>query len=527
MRIAALLLSSLFLIAGAACQATPTTQEPSTAALRERAAAAENLGRFGEAADAYLLLVRREPQRAEWLVEAGRCLGRSGRFREAVDLLDGGRKAFPGVIDVPAMLARTLLLEAESRDALHPEILQADAAAIAEQVLQLEPDHVDSRLVLAQARYLLGEWDEAVRVAEEAAQRHPTHPGAHILLGRIATDRFRQLLQAYERLPKDDPRIDSQFVADIDAQRERARAAYRRAAELDPSRAHPHVALAQLALLDKKTRLARDHFADAMVADPDVPLDHGALSAELDWQGRRDLYRGALERYTARPDHRAAKAATLRWHLGRAAFDGQQWRDAIAAFDAALAGNPSATNSHYYLAFSHYALGDHDAAERHAAAYAGLGAAAFADVLRTLDVERRGEARAILQFLADRAFQQGRKPASRDVNHVIACLADSADAWNNHAFLCRETGRFDDAWSSYQHALEKEPESPQLWNDAAVILQYHLPSAENLAKAKEMYGRAIAFAAKVARDPAATPAQRDAATKAASDARANLAALDK
>ncbi|MCB9887727.1 MAG: tetratricopeptide repeat protein [Planctomycetes bacterium] len=527
MRIAALLLACFLPLPTASCQQPQQAAEVTVSALRERAAAAENQGRFGDAADAFVLLTQREPGRAEWFVDAGRCLGRSGRFREALDLLDGARKQFPGVIELPAMLARTMLLEAESPGALQPEILWTDAAALAEGVLQLEPDHLDSRLLLAQARFLLGEWDTAVAVAEEAVRRHPRHPGAHILIGRIATERFKQLLTTYERVGDTNPELQQHLVADIDAQRQLANKSFRRAAALDPSRAHPHMALAQLAMLDKKTDVARGHFADALVADPNVPLDHFALNRELDWQARKAFYEGILKRYLARPAHDAAAAATLRWHLGRALFDGEQWQAAIDSFKVALADDPKATNSYYYLCLSAYHLGDHDGAEGYAAAYAALGAPAFADVLRGLDVQMRGQVRAVLQFLGDRAFQQGHKEASRDINHVIACLVDSADAWNNHAFLCRETGRFDDAWSSYQHALEKEPESPQLWNDAAVILQYHLANPENLAKARSMYAKALELAAKVERDAGASPAQRDRAAGATKDARANLAELDK
>ena len=129
---------------------------------------------------------------------------------------------------------------------------------------------------------------------------------------------------------------------------------------------------------------------------------------------------------------------------------------------------------------------------------------------------------------ADRAW--GNRSASRhsrDLNHVTACLKDSADAWNNHAFLCRETGQFEAAYASYQHAIEKEPNSPQLWNDAAVVLQYHLPSTEHLHRAREMYQRAIELAANVLADTGASPAAKKLATEARSNAKQNLAELDK
>jgi tetratricopeptide (TPR) repeat protein len=459
-------------------------------------------------------------------VAAGRCLGRSGRFREAIELLDGARTAFPAVLEVPAMLARTFLLQTESdRGMLHPEIAWADAAGLAEEVLQREPNHEDSRMVLAQARYLLGDHDEAVRQAEEAARRHPQHPGAHVLLGRIATDRFRTLLQRYER-ERPDGQVAADQVAAIDVQRRAARSAYQRAVELDSSRPHPHVALAQLALLDHRDELARKHLVDAMVADPEVAIDHGVVERGLDWRGRVDVYTEALRRYEATPQHQPKKAAALRWYLGRAHYDGAQWEPAQKLFTQALVDDPAAKNCLYYLAFAAYHAGDHDTAERHAAAYAALGAPAFADEVRRLDGELRGQTGAIVQYLADRAFQQGRREPSRDLNHVIACLKDSADAWNNHAFLCRETGRFDDALASYQHAIEKEPDSPQLWNDHGAVLQYHVPTPENRAKARTMYEKAIRLADAVLADPKAPTERRERAQRARQDATANLAALE-
>ena len=125
--------------------------------LRATAFKAEREGRYGLAADAFLKLVASSPSRIDWVVAAGRCLGRSGRFSEAIDLLDDGRKRFDGDLDIAAMLARTLLLQTDSvRDMMNPEIMWADAAEICEDVLRINPDHEDCRLLLAQARDLLG-----------------------------------------------------------------------------------------------------------------------------------------------------------------------------------------------------------------------------------------------------------------------------------------------------------------------------------------------------------------------------------
>lgn len=504
-------------------------QQPAqdTNALRAKAFAAENDGRFGEAADAFVLLSKAEPARADWVVAAGRCLGRSGRFREALELLDAGRKQFPDVIDVPNMLARTLVLRLEREPGLpQPEVTLADAADLVLAVLERAPQDEDARLLLAQIRLMQGDSTAAQREAEDVQKRHPDKPGAHVLLGRLALDRFRGLLQQFEaEQPKGQAEADA--IASIDRARQAAKMAFTTAARIDPTRAHPHLMLGQIAWLDRKPLEAQQHVADALVIDPEVAVDHDALVRDKKPAERAAFYAALRDRHLAGKKPQPAKVATLRFHEGRARFDAGDWQAASACFQQALADAPAATNNLYYLFLCRYELGDHDGAEQHAARYAAVSARAFADVLRSLDGDRRGAIAAVLKFLGDRAYQQQRLPASRDLNHVIACLKDDADAWNNHAFLCRETGDFEAAFSSYQHAIEKEPDTAQLWNDAAVVLQYHLKGADNLAKARTMYERALQLADKALADAGLPAALRERAQKAKADAQANLAELAK
>lgn len=507
-----------------AAQGQPAAPDPS---LRERAFAAENQGRFAEAATLFLQLVQQQPDRADWVVAAGRCLGRAGRFNEAIDFLAERQQRFAGVPDVAAMLARTLLLKAE-RDplALMAEVLLADAAELAEKVLALEPNHEDARLILAQARYLQGDWQQAVAAAEEAARRHPQRAGAHVLLGRIAMDRFRSLLQQYrDTQPIDQAAAD--LAAQIDTQRRLAQRSYATAAELDPTRPFPHIALGELAWLDKKTDAALQHFAKALAIDPAAAVPYAFLDGDRTWQQRAAFYQDAQQAYLARTGASAQAASLLQFHAARALFDGQQWQPALTAFDAVIATDPGAINALYYGALAAYRLGDHDGAEERAARLAARSAEEFAAILRNLSGDLRGEVGAIVQFLADRAYVGKRHDHGRDLNHVMALLRDSADAWNNYALMCRETQRYDTAWSAYESALAKEPDSPQLLNDAAVILHYHLPGQGNRDKARAMYERACTIADQVLADRTADARSRERAAEAKRNALANLAELDK
>ncbi|MBL8752421.1 MAG: tetratricopeptide repeat protein [Planctomycetes bacterium] len=493
--------------------------------LRLSAYAAENQQRFADAAETFLKLGAAEPMRVEWVVAAGRCLGRGGRFADATKLLAEARSRFQGETSIAAMLARTFLLQAETdRAVMHPEVLWADAAELAESVLATDPNHEDCRLVLAQVRYLQGDEAAAVAAAEEAVQRHPARAGAHVLLGRIHGDRFRALLTEYETTrPEGQPAAD--LVGRIDTFRQLALRSYTTAAKLDPSRPHPHVMLGQLRWIDKKPDQARAHYADALVLDPDVRIAHDELVAALSIPDRVAFYDAVRRRYEAGKDPQPAKVATLLFHAGRAWFEGAAWREAMEACRRAVQLNPAAANAHWYTFLAAYELGEHDIAEEHAAAYAAAGAAAFADVIRDLHGDRRGATGAIVEFLGNRAFAAKRLDRSRDLNHVVACLKDSADAWNNHAFLCRETGQFQAAWESYLHALEKEPDSPQLLNDGAVVLQYHLPTPEHLAKARTMYERAIQRADLLLADARTTEATRKTAAEAKANAQKNLQEL--
>ncbi|MBL8724100.1 MAG: tetratricopeptide repeat protein [Planctomycetes bacterium] len=525
-RLAPALLTVLLAACGTA-QAPPPTPpaQGNTLALRERAFGAENQGRFREAADAFLELVTAEPNRVEWTVAAGRCLGRSGRYRDAIDLLDGAQQRFPGVIDVPAMLARTYLLQGE----LDPGVgdrrgLWLRAAELAEGVLRLEPKHEDSRLILCQALYQLGDFAGAQAQAEQAVQQHPQRPGAYILLGRVHLDHCRALHQGLAATDlKEQARAD--LVGRLEENRRAATTAFQKAANLDPSRAHPHVLLAQLAQLDGRDRQAAEHLLAALAIEPEGVADQAPIDAAFAPEARAKAYADALQAYAARPGATPKKQAVLCFHRGRALYQGGLWQAGYDAFAQALVLDPTATNNHYYALFCAFHLERLELAEQHAAAFAAVSAPAFAAIVQKLAEAPRVEATALLQYLADRAYRGGRLPAARDLLHTVAVLLDTADAWNNCALACRDTGQFERALDAYRAALAQEPESPQLLNDYAVVLHRHVANEANLARARGLYERAIALADLQLKDPALPAAVRARTEQARQDARQNLADL--
>ncbi|HLU38382.1 MAG TPA: tetratricopeptide repeat protein [Planctomycetota bacterium] len=485
-------------------------------------------GRFAAAAEAYLALARAEPDRVAWSLGAAEALARDGRFQDALEHLDGALQRTPGHVGLRVLLAKVNMLHAEElgrggrRDA-HVLFAYQEAAQVARAVVDEHPDERDARLILAEAEFALGNLDAALGEAQAAAERFPHHPGGHIVVAKVWFHRF---VAARQRLAGEQPKGKEleQLANEAAAARKATIAAVEAAITADPERAFPHKLLGDVHAWNDNPGQALVCYAKALAIDPNAPVNHDWIgSAARQPKALIHFYQGALDAYRARPDHDERRAATLVWYLGRALFQDKQFAPARDRMRAAYAANPEYANSLHYVWLASYWLGDHDAAEREAAAYARVSAPAFADLLRSLP--DRAQTVPILAFLAARAYQGSRIEASAALNHVLALVEDSAEAWNNYAFLCREAGRPQESLTAYEHALALEPDSPQLLNDTAVILHYHLPSPENLARARTMYERAVALAQQQLAGGKLEGADRTRTEQALRDAQANLAKL--
>jgi tetratricopeptide (TPR) repeat protein len=519
-------LTAICLFGPLGAQDPPPTSRPQDS-LQERAIGAERSGDVAAAAKLFLELFDAEPNKPEWAVAAGRCLGLAGQYNDAIDLLDNLRERFPDVLEIRSMLARTFLLKAENmlgegiRD-LNVELYLRDAVITCEEILANAPGHRDARLILTQSLLQLGEQDEALRHGEEAAKRFASHPGGHILVGRISFERFAALrTRIIEERPTG--QLQADLIQRAYEQREKARKAFESAIAADPNRAYPHRMLGDLQSWLGNAPAAMGHYRRALMIDPRTPIGHQWLSQNVDADGRLAFYTSAVEAYTRQPDANPARAAFLEWYVGKALADQESWEQAQLRFERVVEHLPEDTGSLYWAMLCAYRAEDLEAAEGHAAAHAKLKAAGFADLIRGLSESDREDVVDMLTLLAGQSYNAERLEHSRDINRVLAYLINSAKHWNNYAFLCRETGLFEDSLSAYQRALQREPDSPQLLNDTGVILQYHLTSPENLERAREYYRRAIAMAEGLLAEPETEPDVMNRARQALLDAKANLA----
>lgn len=516
----------------AICLLGPLVAQPTgpPVSLAEQAIGAERRGDPGAAADLYLQLVEAFPGNPEWVVAAGRCMGLAQRYNDAIDLLNGRRARFPDAIEIPAMLARTFLLKAEGmlsegiRD-LNVELYLRDAVSTCEKILSAAPGHRDARLILTQSLLQMGETEEALRQAEETVRRFPDHPGGHILLGRISFDEFTALRA---RLIGNSPtgQVQADMIQRAYELREKARRAFESAIKADPTRPFPHKMLGDLQSWLGNTPAALGHYRRALVIDPQTSISHAWLAQNVAADQRLSFYDATLEEYRQRSDADPASTIILDFHAGRALMDRESWADAQGRFERVLRYSSSDPGSLYYAMICAFWAEDTEAAEQHAATHARQSPAGFADLIRGLADSERENSLTVLSLLARQSYEAERLDNGRDINRVLAYVTNTVVHWNNYAFLCRETGRFEDSLAAYRRALQIEPDSPQLLNDAGVILQYHLTGPEMREQARAYYQRTIAVAEKLLQDPDADPDALELARQAMRDAVLNLEKLD-
>jgi tetratricopeptide (TPR) repeat protein len=394
------------------------------------------------------------------------------------------------------------------------------AAQVAKELLELNANHLEALLGLAQAEFALGQLEAAEATASRAVEAHPSAAGGHIIVGRVHLTNF---IDAKTRLNQASSTMAnrSELEAEVERLRGLAVAAFTAASTADPDRAYPLVALGDIAAWMGDFEAAFAEYAKAMRIDPQAPIKHDWLRQNTDVESRVALYDSVREAYLQAERQPGKALAIVDWYRALARFDRGNWREASAIFASTLETLPEIADTYYYLLQSAYWSGDEAGCMSYSVAFARKNRKRFADLAR-------GDQRclSILRIMAKKSFEAENFEESRDLNQVMAFASQSAADWNNYAFLCRKTGKFEDAYLGYQMALSAEPNSPQLMNDAAVILQHDLKGEENLAEARQLYEKAIELAEKMLADGGLSAEEKARTEKALSDAKLNLAEMD-
>ena len=435
-----------------------------------------------------------------------------GRINDALQVLQEALAEHPQDPRLHTLAARAIYLRARetSRDPrLGREVLE-DLGMVEEEAraaLEKDPASREARMLLAQALYGRGKIQEAEKEIARILKEHPGDGGAEFLAGEIC------FLRAKEAAAAD--RADQ-------ARRLRSLAAahYRKALQGGGPKAKAYRRLGDLATYEGDMEGALGFYGKALALDP-FQAPHSWLFSKCAPARAVKFYLQAA-RARGKAGDPKGRAFLLAWagaHLEKM----KKWKEARAVYEESFALDPKARwKSRYRAGWCSWWLGEKEKAEKDFLHLARTRRPEFCDLLRNMGAE--GEtAAAMMHALAARAVSEARMEDARDLSLLLACVRGGAMDWNNYAFLCRETGKYEDAWQAYLRALSKAPDNPRILNDAALILQYHLHRDSKLAK--KLYEKAVAAAKKILADKNAKPADKAEAASALRDAKSNLARL--
>jgi tetratricopeptide (TPR) repeat protein len=213
-------------------------------------------------------------------------------------------------------------------------------------------------------------------------------------------------------------------------------------------------------------------------------------------------------------DKSNGKDATMTWYMGYAEYAGQprNWDEVRKHFEKALKLSSTMYNCHFFLAQGAFDRGSQLLAEnnnemtqqaRNAYLYSAAQWGTYlefqgpnhgASVLAAAD----GGAASIatLKWVAGQAVGAGRfDPAIQISKWITQTKPSDVEAWNNLAFLYRDSGQAEKSLAAYAKSAELAPEDPQVLNDWAVIYHYYLKTEDE--KAEGLYKKAIMLAEEI------------------------------
>lgn len=243
-------------------------------------------------------------------------------------------------------------------------------------------------------------------------------------------------------------------------------------------------------------------------------------------------------------DKSKGKDATMAWYMGFAEYSGQprNWEEVRKHFEKALELEPTMFNCHFFLAQGAFDRGSELLAEnnnemsqgaRNAYLYSAFQWGKYLETQgpvhrnATLASADGGASTiATLKWVAGQSVNTGRfEPAIQISKWITETTPNDVEAWNNLAFLYRDSGQAENSLAAYAKSAELAPEDPQVLNDWAVIYHYYLQTEDE--KAKGLYRKAIQLAEEILADETGlSTADKERIQVGLRDARNNLRKLE-
>ncbi len=452
----------------------------------------------------------------QWLLRAWIEQGRSDETLAALDVLarDGAQGPELSYLYGMAFARRAEDAVASGTTGSSVQMNFLDATAFLKEAIDADGARFDDAVpVLARAAWYAQELDTARWAADRSVESRPEAPERWLVRGRVALSQF-----VAARSAASDVAGDLQWTD--------ATSSFERAVELlgTPQDEADALGLAQAAtelgnalLWKQEFARAGEAFATAIAWAPEA-FDYGRTrellaGAPASPDGAPAGFRAVLEEGRARFESRAGtadeRAGVLWWWLGWARFGEADWKGSEEAFLASLARGPQFTNAWFYVGLARQYAKDPSGAL--AAMHAGWDADPATMVATAQGAG--GSLRAFEDLIAWCASQEPAQnlEAAFLAEMLTRAFPDEPRHWNNLGLFLRDEGErleidahrekapepdpailsplYERSFVAYQRALELNPDDPQLINDSALMLHYHLE--RELDRVEAMYRRSI------------------------------------
>ncbi len=483
--------------------------------------------KFEEARDAFQAIVESAPDDPAVRIGLGSSLVGCGDFAGAVSALSKATDLAPG--DYAANFELGAALRAQGADCVANGDYEGagyaftDSRRFFEEAAKADPKRAEALLEASRVAAQNGDSEGALELAEQALAREPKNVDVLLDVGA------RRFFATAAKVAEND-------VEGARAMRERSREAYQTIIGIDAANGKAWNGLGWIAKQVEDPVKAIEAFGKSVELDPGIDDSYRQLSALLsDSKEKRQQLLAVLDKAVTHSktfgagEERKLAQGLAHFYRGKAKAQLRDtkglesdmkeavaaWPDLKAAAALQIALTLTTAGQYPEAATRLIGLSDADLAVYVAAVLAD------SDPRQTL-LSLRG--------LADQLVKGQNPSAARDVFRLVAhAQSNSADDWNNYAFFCRETGRYEESYVAYTRAVELRPNDAGILNDTALILQYHLN--RDLEYAVELYDRAVVEGNKVLADPGIDDRTRQDAQTAVRDATNNgrmlRAALEK